>query len=358
VTRKTRLKRAGYRRNARLAEVNPALLVIPRHSRDGGYLRSARVRRSAWRVREKNTADAPAARAVPRATARLTRLRPDIPQPPRTSALPVTVSNRPPSVASAGDPERNRKRPPNLAQRRPVGSGASAYGTTEACRAPTRTDRRGRSARPPIRSATRSGVDRGYRSQCSARVVSRVQVGGRVDVGREDTTELDIGACPKLVTQSFSKPCEAGLAGAVARRPGHRHPVEDRGNVYYHAASSAVEEVRQRRVAAVDCAEQVQFDQAHLGFEQNILKGPHMLVPALLTHTSIPPKAAAAALASLRTWAESVSWLAPRARVHRAPRGLVRPVRAARGAGRQGPHWHRVGQKPGRLRALCRSRHR
>src|SRR5215217_5274552 len=36
-------------------------------------------------------------------------------------------------------------------------------------------------------------------------------------------------------------------------------------------------------------------------------KDPHMLVPALLTHTSIPPKAEAAAPASWRTWAGSVT---------------------------------------------------
>jgi hypothetical protein len=91
------------------------------------------------------------------ATARLARLRSGIPQPPRTSAFAGTVSNKPPSVASAGGPERNRKRLPLLAARRPVGSGASAYGTAEACRTPTRTDRRGLSARLTIYSATRSG---------------------------------------------------------------------------------------------------------------------------------------------------------------------------------------------------------
>src|SRR5829696_3165785 len=36
-------------------------------------------------------------------------------------------------------------------------------------------------------------------------------------------------------------------------------------------------------------------------------KGPHMLVPALLTHTSIPPKVEAAVLASSRVWAGSVT---------------------------------------------------
>src|SRR5215216_5126234 len=36
-------------------------------------------------------------------------------------------------------------------------------------------------------------------------------------------------------------------------------------------------------------------------------KGPHMLVPALLTHTSIPLKAHAALLASSRVWAGSVT---------------------------------------------------
>ena len=71
-------------------------------------------------VRERSTADAPA-RAAAMATARLARLRSGIPQPPRTSAFAGTVSNKPPSDASDGGPERNRKRP--------VRSGASVYGT-------------------------------------------------------------------------------------------------------------------------------------------------------------------------------------------------------------------------------------
>jgi hypothetical protein len=143
--------------DTRLAEVHSVFWAIRRRSRNGVHLRSAGARRSALRILEKSSADAPAATAAPIATARLARLRSGIPQSPRASALPATVSNRPPSVASAAGPERNRKRPPNLAARRPVESGASAYGTAEACRAPTRTDRRGRSARPTICSATRSG---------------------------------------------------------------------------------------------------------------------------------------------------------------------------------------------------------
>src|SRR5829696_1887023 len=46
---------AGYSRKVR------------RRGRDGGYLRKARARRSAWRVREKNAADAPATRTAPMA---------------------------------------------------------------------------------------------------------------------------------------------------------------------------------------------------------------------------------------------------------------------------------------------------
>ena len=53
--------------------------------------------------------------------ARLAHLRSRISQSPRTSASAGTVSNKPPSDASDGGPERNRKRPPNLAARHPVG---------------------------------------------------------------------------------------------------------------------------------------------------------------------------------------------------------------------------------------------
>ena len=74
-----------------------------------------------WRVRKSNTADVPVTRAAAMATARLARLRSGIPQSPRTSAFAGTVSNKPPSEASDGGPERNRKRPPNLAARHPVG---------------------------------------------------------------------------------------------------------------------------------------------------------------------------------------------------------------------------------------------
>jgi hypothetical protein len=42
--------------------------------------------------------------------------------------------------SGARGPERNRKRPPRLATKRPTRSGASACGTAEAFRAPTRTD--------------------------------------------------------------------------------------------------------------------------------------------------------------------------------------------------------------------------
>jgi hypothetical protein len=147
--------------DTRLAEVHSVFWAIRRRSRNGVHLRSARARRCAPRIRENSSADAPAARAAPMATASLARLRSGIPQSPRASALPATVSNRPPSEAFARGPERNKKCLPNLAARRPVRSGASAYGTAEVCRAPTRIDRRGRSASPTIRSATRSGVTTG-----------------------------------------------------------------------------------------------------------------------------------------------------------------------------------------------------
>jgi hypothetical protein len=147
--------------DACLAEVHSVFWAIRRRSRNGVHLRSAGDRRCALRILEKSSADAPAARAAPMATAHLARLRSGIPQSPRASALPATVSNRPPSEASAGGPERNKKCLPNLAAKRPVRSAASAYGTAEACRAPTRIDRRGCSASPTIRSTTRSGVTTG-----------------------------------------------------------------------------------------------------------------------------------------------------------------------------------------------------
>ncbi len=52
IARQTWLKREGYRHDARLAEAYPAFRVLRRRSRDGGYLRRARARRSAWRVQE------------------------------------------------------------------------------------------------------------------------------------------------------------------------------------------------------------------------------------------------------------------------------------------------------------------
>ncbi len=102
------------------------------------------------------------------ATARLAHLRSGIPQPPRISGSAGTVSNKPPSEASAGGPERNRKRLPNLAARRPVGQArartgppmcaAHLHAPTDAAAAPGRhllghtlggtTGGTGRSARP------------------------------------------------------------------------------------------------------------------------------------------------------------------------------------------------------------------
>src|SRR5215204_835925 len=146
--------------DARLAEVHSVFWVIRRRSRDGVHLGSRVARRGTPRIREKINADAPAVRAAI-STARLARLRSGIPQSPRASALPATVSNRPPSEASAGGPERNKNCLPNFAAKPPIKSGASAYGTAEACRAPTRIDRRGRSASPTIRLATRSRVTTG-----------------------------------------------------------------------------------------------------------------------------------------------------------------------------------------------------
>ncbi len=206
------------------------------------------------------------------ATARLAHLRSGISQPPRISGSAGTVSNKPPSEASAGGPERNRKRLPNLAARRPVGSGASAYGTADVCSAPTRTDRRGRSARPTSARPHARGDDRRHGPQRAARVVGRVQVGGRIDVGRVHPADLDARARGELEPQGLGEAGKASLAGAVARRPGHRHPAEDRGDVDDHATATPLEEVRQRRVGPVYRAEQVQFDQARLRFERDLFE--------------------------------------------------------------------------------------
>ena len=83
------------------------------------------------------------------ATVRLARLRSGVSQSPRASALPATVPKRPPSESDAAGPEPNRKRPPNRATSLPAASGAIVYGRASALSAPTRADRRGRSAVRP-----------------------------------------------------------------------------------------------------------------------------------------------------------------------------------------------------------------
>jgi hypothetical protein len=169
-------------------------------------------------------------------------------------------------------PRTEQEAPPQPCRQASGGSGASAYGTADVCSAPTRTDRRGRSARPTSARPHARGDDRRHGPQRAAGVVGRVQVGGRIDVGRVHPADLDARARGELEAQGLGEAGKASLAGAVARRPGHRHPAEDRGDVDDHATATPLEEVRQRRVGPVYRAEQVQFDQARLRFERDLFE--------------------------------------------------------------------------------------
>src|SRR3954454_521412 len=120
----------------------------------------------------------------------------------------------------------------------------------------------------------------------------------RIDKGRVYGRHGYAGPHPELVPQRTGKARHTILAGGVGHRERHRHPSCERGDVDDHTLPTAIQHRANRRVTAVDDADEVDLVSrawASGGISSN---RPHRLRPAMLTQTSMRPTRSSAARAS------------------------------------------------------------